>query len=326
MVGWWKGKNTPKTDIYATGIKISLKKAGGSQLMSGRRDEALSTFKAAIEYMHEEVPAETDKLVHLVEASMKTFTTPQGINVNTFKALIKDFKASGRVKLKAETLKKIQEYNAIDKAVRQVTPALASFMENNTEFRKWFVFEAATGQKKFAPDKLANANWVCEFTEDGSTRVEQLASGPSRPTKFIDKLASSVGFRMRWKTGSGSKLTSAGVASTEVALAVDVDHLEEETPGFSLVLPEVHEEKTTSALEDIWVEELNIWLEENQVYLTESSFLNSIFEFFGKLFDKIISKLREIASKGINYVLDFLGVELEDLSVDNLSTNLLGQG
>ena len=40
MIGWWKGKATPKTDLYATnGTNISLKQRGGSQLMSGLLDE-----------------------------------------------------------------------------------------------------------------------------------------------------------------------------------------------------------------------------------------------------------------------------------------------
>ena len=44
----WKGTNkTPKTDLISGKKKISLKKAGGSQLMSAGVDEAVSTFEAA---------------------------------------------------------------------------------------------------------------------------------------------------------------------------------------------------------------------------------------------------------------------------------------
>ena len=46
----WKGRNkTPKTDIISGKHKISLKKSGGSQLMSAGADEAISTFEAAME-------------------------------------------------------------------------------------------------------------------------------------------------------------------------------------------------------------------------------------------------------------------------------------
>ncbi len=44
----WKGTNkTPKTDLIYGKQKISLKKSGGSQLMSGGQAESISTFEAA---------------------------------------------------------------------------------------------------------------------------------------------------------------------------------------------------------------------------------------------------------------------------------------
>ena len=49
----WEGKNkTPKTDIKSGRNKISLKKFGGSQLMSAGTAEAVSTFRAAYGNIH----------------------------------------------------------------------------------------------------------------------------------------------------------------------------------------------------------------------------------------------------------------------------------
>lgn len=313
MIGWWKGKSTPKTDMYiGKKARISLKKAGGSQLMSGRKNESLSTFRAAIEYMNEEAPGETEKLVKLVSKTMKEFSTPKGININTFKLLVKGAR-KGKMPRKKDVVEKIKEFEAIDKAVHQVTGKLTAFMAENPAFRRWFVYEAATGQKKFEPDPFADANWVVEFKEDGSAKIEKLAAGKNRPTKFIDTMASHVGFRMRWKTGSGSKLTSAGVGKTEVALGVDVRG----TVGES-----VEDEIVTSTLEDICVEEMTNWIMNNQVWLTEGSLISSIMDFFKRLFDKIIQKLKEVAQKGIRYVLDFLGIELESIEATGLEYNL----
>ena len=45
----WKGTNaTPKTDLLGGSHRISLKKAGGSQLMSAGKDESISTLEAAM--------------------------------------------------------------------------------------------------------------------------------------------------------------------------------------------------------------------------------------------------------------------------------------
>ena len=48
----WGGKNkTPKTDMSTKEKKISLKKKGGSQLMSAQKGEAMATFHAALQLM-----------------------------------------------------------------------------------------------------------------------------------------------------------------------------------------------------------------------------------------------------------------------------------
>jgi len=329
-ISWWTGGGVPKSDMYAGKVKISLKQSGGSQLMSARRGEALSTFRAAIEYMSEEVPAETAKLVKLIEKSMVRFFTPKGVNINTFKFFVKKLKKQGPGGIKKAIRDKIKEFNAIDQATRSVVPQLSEFMAKNPEFRKWFVYEAATGQKKFEPDKFADATWIVEFNAaTGNAKVEKLSNGRNKPAKFIDALASQVGFKMRWKTGSGTKLTKQGVASTEVSLRVDVPRPKKgQNEGFANTLtmlglqpPEV-EVPTTSAIEDIYAEELRIYMEEGHVYLTEAGFLNSIVTFFKNLWNKIVAGLRAAASKGIRFLLDFLGIELTDIQPKNLTLNL----
>lgn len=329
-ISWWTGGGVPKSDMYAGKVKISLKQSGGSQLMSARRGEALSTFRAAIEYMNEEVPAETAKLVKLIEKSMTRFFTPKGVNINTFKFFVKKLKKQGPGGIKKAIRDKIKEFNAIDQATRSVVPQLSEFMTTNPEFRKWFVYEAATGQKKFEPDKFADATWIVEFNAaTGNAKVEKLSNGRNKPAKFIKTLSSQVGFKMRWKTGSGTKLTKQGVASTEVSLRIDVPKPKKgQNEGFAntltmLGLPTpVVEVSTTSAIEDIYAEELRIYMEEGHVYLTEAGFLNSIVTFFKNLWNKIVAGLRAAASKGIRFLLDFLGIELTAIEPKNLTLNL----
>jgi len=330
-IAWWQGGGVPKSDMYVGKTKISLKQAGGSQLMSARRGEALSTFRAAVEYMQDESPEETAKLVKLIEKSMKVFFSPKGVNINSFKFILKAFKKKGPRGIKKAVRDKIDEFNAIDQAVRKVTPILGAFMENNQEFRRWFVYEAATGETKFTPDKFADANWVVEFNRDtGNARVEKLSSGKRRPTKFIETLSGKVGFKMRWKTGSGSKLNKQGVAPTEVSLRVDVPKPKkgEQLEGWSDTLsllgldPVVTEVPTTSCFEDIYTEELRVFAEEGNVYLTEAGFLQSVADFFKRLWDKVVTGIRAAAAKGIMWLLDFLGIELTGIVPSNLEINL----
>jgi len=330
-VGWWQGGGVPKSDMYVGKVRISLKQSGGSQLMSARRGETLSTFRAAIEYMQDEAPQETAKLVKMIEKSMVQFFTPKGVNINTFKFFVKKMKKQGPLGIKKAVRDKIDEFNAIDKAVRNVVPKLGAFMEENLEFRKWFVYEAATGETKFGPDPFADANWIVEFNATtGNAKAEKLSNGKRKPAKFINALASKVGFKLRWKTGSGSKLNKQGVGNTEMSLRVDVPAPKkgERLEGFSntlhllgLNVPQV-EVPTTSVIEDIYAEELRMFAEEGNVYLTEEGFIQSIVAFFKGLWNKIVAGLRAAASKGIRFLLDFLGIELVGIEPKGLTLNL----
>ncbi len=327
-VSWWQGGGAPKTDVYAGKVKISLKQSGGSQLMSARRGEALSTFRAAIEYMNEEAPAETGKLVRLLEQSMQQFFSPKGIKINTFKFLVKRFRKQGPAGIKQGVREKIEEFNAIEKASKQAATMLTEFMSTNTEFRRWFVYEAATGQKKFEPDPFADANWVVEFNPStGNSKVKQLSAGRNSPAKFIDTLASGVKFNMWWKTGSGSTLNKQGMASTEVSLRVSVpkgEQLEQfdstlRMLGLDSPATETH---MTSCVEDIYREQLKEFAEEGEVYLTEEGFLQSIAAFFKSLWNKIVAGMRAAAKKGILWLLDFLGIKLGGIEPRNLVLDL----
>lgn len=75
MVNWWKGKNTPKTDCYTpSGVRVSLKKQGGSQLMSGFREETLSTFEAAKIYLETQGDAASGQAQELLDYILPTIS------------------------------------------------------------------------------------------------------------------------------------------------------------------------------------------------------------------------------------------------------------
>ena len=300
-------------------------------MMSARRGEALSTFRAAVEYMNSETPQETDKLLRLIEQSMQKFFTPEGVKINTFKFLVKRFRKQGPGTIKQEVRKKIEEFNAIEQASKAAATMLTEFMTTNTQFRRFFVYEAATGQTKFGPDPFADANWVCEFNpKSGNAKVEQLSKGPNTPASFIDSLAKQVTFKMWWKTGRGATLNKQGVASTEVSLRVSTPKPKkgEQLERFEKVLPmlgleePVVETPGTSCLEDIYNEELRLFVEEGNVYLTEDGFIQSIVTFFKNLWNKVLAGMRAAAKKGILWLLDFLGIQLGGIQASGLVLDL----
>ena len=225
----WLGSNgTPKTDLYSTdGINISLKQKGGSQVMSGYKEETISTFYAAMDSMGDKAPKEIDKLIKKLDPVLRKITVPGNVNtiINSIKGKsipkgIKAKQASGKVmdikfnpKEYAAKQAEIVDWKA---AMQELNPVFREFFEANTEFRRYFVYEAATGDFKFAPDKYANSNWMVEFDPEFGSKnnIVQLSLGHNQPAPFIDKLAKKVTVRISPKTPTGSKVTSQGTAST----------------------------------------------------------------------------------------------------------------
>jgi len=318
MISWWEGNPTPKTDLYSTaGINISLKQKGGSQLMSGLVGETRSTFKAGQMYMDKYAPKEINYLITELEKVL-TRITVQG-NINTMTKAIKDKVIPDRVDAKTSTGK--DKTVMIDKAkyekemqamidwkskMKEINPVFIKFFEDNPEFKKWFTYEAATGDMKFKPDKLSNANWVVEFDpKTGKNNlIEKLADGPDNPSPFLEKLAKKVKVRISAKTGTGSKVTAAGTSSTSGAFRV-----------------EVREETFESFMYNEWSSFYDkMLLTEEQ--LDELKIVQSVKNWLSNLFKKLIAVLKKLAAKGIQAVSEFF--EFEPARVQTKGLSLFG--
>ncbi len=114
-----------------------------------------------------------------------------------------------------------------------------------------------------------------------------------------------------------------------MSLRVDVPELKKgQSEGFANTLTllglnqPIVDVPTTSGIEDIYSEELRVFAEEGNVYLTEAGFIQSIVDFFKGLWNKIVAGLRAAASKGIRFLLDFLGIELTGIEPTGMTLNL----
>ena len=318
MISWWEGNPTPKTDLYSTaGINISLKQKGGSQLMSGLVGETRSTFKAGQIYMDKYAPKEIDYLIKELEKVL-TRITVQG-NINTMTKAIKDKVIPDRVDAKTSTGK--DKTVMIDKAkyekemqtmidwksrMKEINPVFIKFFQDNPEFKKWFTYEAATGDMKFKPDNISNATWVVEFDpKTGKNNlIEKLAEGPDSPSAFLEKLSKKVRVRISAKTGTGSKVTAAGTSSTSGAFRV-----------------EVREETFQSFMENEWSSFYDrMLLSEEQ--LDELKIVQSVKNWLSNLYKKILVVIKELAAKGIQALSEFF--EFEPTNVQTKGLSLFG--
>ena len=83
------------------------------------------------------------------------------------------------------------------------TTELNNWMNSNLVFKEWFVFEAATGQAKFA-DEQARANWMVEWDFTGNTEAYLIKTSSGKPTNVIKNAAKDVKLDVNFKTGGST--------------------------------------------------------------------------------------------------------------------------
>tara|TARA_A100001015_G_scaffold270936_1_gene324041 strand:+ start:5224 stop:6651 length:1428 start_codon:yes stop_codon:yes gene_type:complete len=194
----WKesgAKNkTPKTDIASSDFKekISLKKAGGSQLASPTKAEAIAIVKAAMSEMGED-RAMAAKLVKTMETNMSSLVS---------RVAAGDLRKQSKAGVKTDAVIDFQEK---DKGNRELTKMLESLINQDTAvnalFSKHIVLEAATGNHKFgSAGSPAAANLLGKFDLSGGIEVQAI-SGIKDP--IIIKYAQTVKPVVSFKSGGG---------------------------------------------------------------------------------------------------------------------------
>jgi len=379
----WIGKNsTSKSDVYfesKTGAKISLKKIGGSQLMSGVKAEAIATFHAAVAMFGESgstaATASMKELIAILEPSFKSSLVP-GTNDDMTAAIAAMSAREKLPTLEKELADKLQKkpsvsYKTDKEAIekmrikadefspggnrtgensksfsitrplgvgekqpkRDITITVSSkeyiqamqdriklqdlrtelsikaneWFSKNVEFKKWFVFEAATGRMKFKGDPHARADYIGVWDAKGGIDMHKLLTGTWEnpiPTPYIINIAKDPGTKISIsaKSGSGSKVDVSGYGKQDTALRINLSdtiskHITESYDVFS---------------KSILMEEA----------LTEEGILSRIKNWFSNLFDTIMNKLKELAKKGLHYVLAF--IEFEPASVKTTGLRMFG--
>lgn len=296
MSDWWKGKNTPKTDCYIGKNRISLKEAGGSQIMSGGQDEALSTFTAAVKYMESDA-SQAQNLVDMVKSTFTEVVVPKDkMTIGDFtKAYKSEKNFKGAMKVLAD------KYRDTTLAHKELTKEVTSFFADNKEFRTWFTYEAATGEKKFAPDPVADANWVLKFDTSGKVHeLKKLSTGVSKPSGYIKKLSGKIKYRISWKTP-----TSKG-QKTYSSFRGDI--LQENITISSMINEEINSFESELLAEGL--------LDKGKDFV-KGIYLKAK-EFFKNLAKKILTYLQDLVSRGIGAILNFLELEPSSIQVSNL--------
>ena len=199
----WGGKNaTPKTDLKSGKKYVSLKKIGGSQVMSAKREEGIATFNAAQMTMGKDSPKEAEKIVDFMKKS--TLDLSGSGYKGSVDALEKELEKS---KSNPQAMKKLKPFQDELKTVRKngavLTKQMVDIFQKNPTYKKHFVFEAATGSVKFGDKSPSRANIMVEF-DPNKGKVTGNYSLASVHDADVQKLTNLYKFYASFKSSGGS--------------------------------------------------------------------------------------------------------------------------
>ena len=199
---WGATNATPKTDLKSGTKYVSLKKVGGSQVMSAKKEEGIATFKAAQMTMAEKSPKEAQDIVDF----MKENTLD--LSGSGYKGSIEDLeKELENAKGNPQKMKKLKPFQDELKSVRKngkvLTKQMVSIFQKNPTYKRHFVFEAATGSVKFGDDSPSRANVMVEFDPDKG-KITHNYSLKSVDDADVQKLSNLYKFYASFKSSGGS--------------------------------------------------------------------------------------------------------------------------
>jgi len=213
---------TSKTDVKSGKYKMSFKKAGGSQLMSGGQGETFATFMAVseklikpakmAEWMGDPKNPKKGSMAHLMKNRMDAMALPTGkatgdLQKSVAKKKGKNLNADEKaIKFMDESHDVLQEESK-DMFEKDIPKNMARNLKGETHsrsFKHHFVHEAMTGAIKF-DNSDATANYVFVFEPARSKVTLKVID-----TAEVESVASKTSYNFSFKSsGVGGRTWSA---------------------------------------------------------------------------------------------------------------------
>ena len=314
----WGGKNkTPKTDMTTAKKKISLKKKGGSQLMSAQKGEAMATFHAALQLMGTNQKNKTyiEGVINKINSDFKTIMLDGTIGdlEKPNSPLRKSLQKSGQLNKKQQEVATQQKVNEkLSELMEEVFNGKGKdgkVKAFNKSFKEHFVFEAASGLTKFKAG-LGTASHLVEFTESGTITknysigtIDGLGDGQWSIDKEIIKMANQIDFYVSFKTGSKNPYSALrSKAAKQVKEEYTPFNNVDDMPTLRDLVFETLEEDGT------------ILLTEEYVQLDEWALVQKAFDKVKRRASKMRGWVQDKAKDAMNWLKGFIGLLLKKVS------------
>ena len=223
---------TPKTDLMIGDARISLKKEGGSQLMSGKEGESRATFYAALE----NVNFDTKSVINEVEGFFYKFVDSKDpLNITQQKKT----KVASKEVLDAEIMHK------------KFTKYLTNQFKNNTSFEDAFIYESMSGMIKFGDSYATDSHILVFDQENGIKNQLLLCNDPS----YIRSKSKTTKVGVSWKSTSSTTKKSGKVYSFFSVIRLLSEELNNELGQY----PKLNEGIVSSVMKNITKFFKSIW-------------------------------------------------------------------
>jgi hypothetical protein len=307
----WDGINkTPKTDMIQGNTRISLKKDGGSQLMSAGKSETLSTFKAALESYS---TYESSRVYQLID------NIKENMNGLSFAGTIGSLKKM-EPPFSDKDIAKRDEWKKLESEGGKLSEEINDIFESDI-FKSHFCWEAATGTKKFKPSPDAIANSIVTFNPSGTISNMLILDNVSNAGKT---LASGNDFYVAFKTGGGgskpylslrTKKSKKYVISDSFSEIIKQEFLKE---SFGKVLLNEAEVEQLDEFQMFDKLKRRLGKVSSDVATKVSKTINALKSIFSAIMDRINSALtyiKTIGSRMMEGLMEFFGIRIKSIKV-----------
>jgi len=331
----WKehgGKNgTPKTDMYTKKYNISLKKAGGSQLASGTKEETISTFYAALEYMGEDKSSKPEiaELMTKIEKGFKKVALDYTKGDLDKLAAGEKVKGKTKGKLTGQDAKEFKKFTQTEKFHKKFNKELEAVLKlgENKRFVEWYCFEAMSGLKKFNPGARQSVASVCVTFDPAKWTISKINvtdSGESSGLVGVPTISSDLKAKAKKTKIYSAFKSSGGKPYSTLRLSGD-NYIKDKETLIGCTLNSIIRDEI---LLDEDVKSLGLNLNEEIVALDEFALIKSLHgklksvgknvqnwvgNLFKRIFEKVsqaMEKIKKLGKQLFDGLFQFLGIKI----------------
>jgi len=289
-----KKTDASKSDVVTDSKRISLKKKGGSAIMSAVGSESIATIHCAMKHLNQTTQADGQALVDIIKKDFHNLFKDNKYHVSGYLSdLMKDPPEKAFAGISKEAINSLRKHaEKMSKKNEEMTVQMNEIINDkkNIGLKNRICWIAVTGNMKFPKDSDAIADTLVEFNPSNTTVSQKI---DVTDVQKCAKIAKKTKWDIRYKSSSGT-------TGPQPALWVTGESTE--MPTYNKVLIETLMDDLELDGEALLNE--GLILDEDHNFLTEEALIKGLWDKVVDKFKKIGGSVTEWLAKMTKKVLD----------------------